>query len=428
MAQTAVQEQEPNIVSAITVAPQHAVEPVRRVPDEQLAELHRRWLESMQQLKDLAHHTASQYPEDRSAKYFLAEVLQAAGHGDLALDEFEKLRLNAPSNELPRVEQAIDQCLADKRYFPPVYTKRLSTGEYAGGHNAQTWRNYARRDIQRGREIVRMLQQFKPLAGKRVLDVGCGYGGMMICLAEQGAEVVGVEIDGERAQMGKARLAELGIKAECYESDVCEPGKAESLGTFDLITCQDVIEHVMDPTLMIQTVSKMLRPGGVIYLQMPNKWGAQQLMADHHYSLTGITALSRKQAIEYWQLATGENEPEYSVGYPRAERYYASAFAKCGVTLKPVQTYPAPAYVEWFGRDVDALQKRLQKETYPGLRPELDQKIRRRINKAIQLYIHASRVIGQLQAQPEQMKEACDYLVRRLGLPLWKFVGIKEAK
>jgi len=232
----------------------------------------------------------------------------------------------------------MDQCLADKRYFPPSYSQRLATGEYAAGHNAQTWRNYARRDIQRGREIVRLLRQWKPLAGKRVLDVGCGYGGMMICMAEQGADVVGVEIDPERAAMGKLRLQELGIVADCSEADICQPGMAEKLGTFDVITCQDVLEHVMDPTEMIQTVSNLLKPGGIIYMQVPNKWGAQQLMADHHYSLTGITALSRKQAIEYWQTATGEAVNDYGVGYPRAERYYSAAFAR---SCSP------PAYRSW---------------------------------------------------------------------------------
>ena len=85
--------------------------------------------------------------------------------------------------------------------------------------------------------------------------------------------------------MRRTRPQEIGIPCNYLEADICEPSTRKGLGKFDVITCQDVLEHVMDPTLMIQTVSSMLNRGGVVFVQVPNKWGAQQLLSDHHYAL-----------------------------------------------------------------------------------------------------------------------------------------------
>jgi SAM-dependent methyltransferase len=399
--------------------------PMPAVPAEKLVEVYRRWDNTMKDFWNTAHSLAAQYPEDRSVRYFLAEVLQASKCDDLALEQYEGLRRDAGPGELPRIEQAIEQCLADHHYFPAAYAEGFTQGVYATGSNAAVWRKYQRRDIQRGREIVRVIRQRMPLEGKRVLDVGCGYGGMMICLAEQGAHISGVEIDPERASRGRLRLQELGIPCDYREADICEPAIRESLGKFDIITCQDVLEHVMDPTLMIETVCSMLRPGGIIFVQVPNKWGAQQLMADHHFSLTGLTALSRNQAIEYWQSATGGEARYYDVGYPRGERYYMSAFARCGVQLEHLQRHNSLAHVAWFARDISALCKRVQEEIYPGLRPDLQARVRRRIVKVLELYAHASEIIKQLK-DPAEVAEACDQTVRRLCMPLWRFIGMKQ--
>lgn len=422
------QVEEHKQATAVLDAPKpQSGEPAASIPAEKLAQAYRRWEGAMKEFFDLAHNMVAQYPEDRSARFFLGEVLQASGACDLALDQYEWLRNNSPSSEVSRIVQSIEQCVADHHYFPPIYAKRLSTGEYAAGHNAEIWRKYARRDIQRGREIVRTIRQHIPLRGKRVLDVGGGYGGMMISMAEQGALVTGVEIDPERANMGQQRLRELGIVCDYREADICDPIARGDMGEFDVITCQDVIEHVMDPTLMIQTMCSMLKPGGVIYLQMPNKWGAQQLLSDHHYALTGITALSRNQAIEYWQLATGEEARHYGVGYPRGERYYLNAFARCGVTLNHLQKCNSLSHLAWFARDISTLCDRVQKEIFPGMRPELQARVRRRILKVLELYAHSSEVIKQMQ-NPEEAAEACDLVVRKLCMPLWRFIGTKAAK
>jgi len=402
-------------------------EATNAAPAQELTKAFCQWRNAAGTMAQQAQAFCAQYPEDRDARFLFAEALRGAGMDDLAAAEYEKLLEQCPANERLRVEQGLAQCHADRSYFPSSFAQRLSTAEYAAGHNAEVWRAYAWREIQRGREIVRMIRQVTPLRRKRVLDVGSGYGGMLISMAEQGAEISGIEIDSERARMGRQRLSELGLEVPYLEGDICEPGIETKLGTFDVVVCQDVLEHVLDPTSVIRALCTMLKPGGVIYIQIPNKYGIDQLMSDHHYALTGITALSRPQAIEYWQLATGEAAEHYGVGYERGEKFYFSAFARNGVRLNPVDRYSHVDHVTWYAAAVSAMCTRLEAPIHPGLRPELERRIRRRMTKVAQLYAHASQQIIALGNQPELMAEACDSVVRRLCVGLWRFLGTKDA-
>jgi 2-polyprenyl-3-methyl-5-hydroxy-6-metoxy-1,4-benzoquinol methylase len=394
-------------------------------PPHELTKVFCQWRNSAASLVQQTQTFCSRFPQDRDARFLLAESLRGAGMDDLAATEYEKLLEDCPMNERLRAEQGLAQCRADRSYFPPSFAQRLSTAEYAAGHNAEIWRAYAWREIQRSREIVRMIRQVTPLRGKHVLDVGSGYGGMLISMAEQGAAITGIEIDPERARMGKQRLGELGLDVPYLEGDICESGIEAKLGQFDVVVCQDVLEHVLDPSSVIRSLCAMMKPGGVIYIQIPNKYGLDQLMSDHHYALTGITALSRHQAIEYWQLATGAAAEHYGVGYERGEKFYFSAFARNGVKLNPVDRYTHVDHLVWYAPAVSAMCTRLESPIYPGLRPELEKRIRRRMTKVAQLYAHASEKIISFGDSPDLVSEACDAVVRRLCVGLWRFIGVK---
>jgi 2-polyprenyl-3-methyl-5-hydroxy-6-metoxy-1,4-benzoquinol methylase len=400
-------------------------QPQNHAPDKELTATFRQWNNTISSLRNSVQAMVTRYPDDLDVRYLFAATLQASGMDDVALAEYEVLLDRCPSNERHRVRQAIEQCRADNSYFPPAFSTRLNTAEYAAGHNAEVWRKYARREVQRAREIVRTLRQVTTLRGKRVLDVGSGYGGMLIAMAEQGALPYGIEVDHERAETGRKRLAELGLQVAYEHDDICTPDIEARLGTFDVIVCQDVLEHVLEPSRVIQSVSRMLRPGGVVFVQIPNKYGIDQLMSDHHYSLTGITALSRNQAIEYWRLATSEPPENYSVGYERGEKFYRSAFSRHGVNLFPAERYGSMEHVLWFAPKVSEMCTRLEREVYPGLRPDLAKRIRRRMTAVAALYAHASKQIASMADNPELSAAACDAVVRRLCLGLWRFIGVK---
>ena len=403
------------------------IQTTAQAPDEEITTAFCHWRNIVGALVHQAQTLCVRYPHDRDLRYLLAETLRGAGMDDLAAREYQKLLQDCPVNEQQRAEQGLTQCSADRGYFPGVLAKRFASQEYVTGNNAEVWREYAWREIQRGREIVRTVRQVTALRGKRVLDVGSGYGGMLIAMAEQGANVTGIEIDAERARMGQLRLQDLKMDVLYLEGDICEPGIAEKLGRFDVVICQDVLEHVMDPKKVIDSLCAMMKPGSVIYVQIPNKYGIEQLMKDHHYALTGITALSRAQAIEYWQLATGEAAENYGVGHERGEKFYGAAFGRNGVRLNPVDRYESVEHVLWYAPAISEMCTRLEKPIHPGLRPELEKRIHRRMTRVAQLYAHASQQIIDMQNSnaKELMASACDAVVRRLCLGLWRFVGIK---
>jgi SAM-dependent methyltransferase len=401
------------------------VSPPVTVAERALLEAHRRFGSTLAELRGMAQGLVARFPESREARIFLGDVLQASGQADLALAEYDKLRPNAPPNQRRRIEQAIRQCQADRDYFPSGYAQRVESGEYVTGINAGAWRSYASREIQRGREIVRLVRERIPLAGRRVLDVGCGYGGTLVTFAEQGANVVGVEIDEERARIGRKRLADLGIEVDYRRDDICEAGVERRLGTFDVIVAQDVLEHVLDPGQTIRRLSSLLRPGGVIYAQVGNKYSPDQLLADHHYGRAGITLLARAQAIDYFRVATGLSDCHYGVGYWRTERYYRRMFARFGVGLDNTESFANPAYVTWYSTFMEQVRRRAEGEIYPGLRPELQQRMRHRMTAVARYFDQIRALIPQCESDPELVAKISDRLVKRICVPVWRFIGTK---
>lgn len=398
-----------------------------RVPEAEMARAYRQFGGAITDLRNLGRSFVARFPNDPQARLFLAEVLKAGGQDDLALEQYRPLLQVVLPNERRRVEQAIQQCEADRDYFPSEFAAFLMSDEYGAGANVQIWRDYAARDIQRGREIVRELRKWMPLRGKRVLDAGCGYGGMLIALAEQGAKATGMEIDAARSRVGKQRLGDLGLEVDWLEGDICDVEFTRRLGTFDVIVGQDLLEHVLDPSQAIANLCALLRKPGLLFLQFPNKYSPEFILADHHYGLFGVSLLSRPQAIEYWRLAYAQGYPKpYTVGYLRAEKYYRRAFARGGVTLEPIEHYLGVGHFVSFAPKMSSLAERLRQDIYPGLRPELQRRIRNRATKVARLLMQASQVLKSLENNPAQQAKACDLIVRRLCRSVWSFVGTKS--
>ena len=186
----------------------------------------------------------------------------------------------------------------DPRYFPKPFDDFL-TATYSGTDPIGTsHRNYMRTDIERGREAAKQLQPWISIQGKRVLDVGCGYGGILLAMADAGAaSIAGVEVDAERLHWAKERTDAIGFPADLRVADICVEADVRKLPSYDVILMQDVMEHVADPSTAIRHISGLLAPGGAVYVQVGNKFSADQLLHDHHCQLPGLTVLSREQAV-----------------------------------------------------------------------------------------------------------------------------------
>jgi 2-polyprenyl-3-methyl-5-hydroxy-6-metoxy-1,4-benzoquinol methylase len=113
---------------------------------------------------------------------------------------------------------------------------------------------------------VRELASNVPLAGARVLDVGCGTGQLLWLLSSLGAEVTGLDVDPAAAAFV---AGELGLS--CIEGTIAAVEGAER---FDLIVLQDLLEHVLEPREVLERAAELLRPGGVLYLWTPNATNA----------------------------------------------------------------------------------------------------------------------------------------------------------
>ena len=109
-----------------------------------------------------------------------------------------------------------------------------------------------------------------PLSGKKVIDVGCGGGILSESMAQRGAEVTGID-------MGEAPLAVARIHAEKsavtvnYRHSTAEQMAEENPAQYDVVTCLEMLEHVPDPSSVIEACSKLVKPGGHVFFSTINR-------------------------------------------------------------------------------------------------------------------------------------------------------------
>lgn len=110
------------------------------------------------------------------------------------------------------------------------------------------------------------------LAGKRVIDVGCGGGILAESMAARGARVTGIDL-GERAlSVARLHLLESGEElALDYRLIAAEDMAAEAPGSFDVVTCMEMLEHVPDPASTVRACAALVRPGGRVFLSTINR-------------------------------------------------------------------------------------------------------------------------------------------------------------
>jgi 2-polyprenyl-6-hydroxyphenyl methylase/3-demethylubiquinone-9 3-methyltransferase len=108
------------------------------------------------------------------------------------------------------------------------------------------------------------------LAGKTVLDVGCGGGILSESMAGLGAAVTGIDLSDKALQVAKLHLLESGKQVD-YRKIAVEALASELPGHFDAVTCMEMLEHVPDPQSVISACAKLVKPGGWIFFSTLNR-------------------------------------------------------------------------------------------------------------------------------------------------------------
>jgi len=114
------------------------------------------------------------------------------------------------------------------------------------------------------------VQSHAPLAGKRVLDVGCGGGILAESMAVAGAEVTGIDMGEEPLRVAELHTLESGVDV-AYRQITAEALAEEMPGAFDVVTCMEMLEHVPDPGSVVAACARLVRPGGHVFFSTLNR-------------------------------------------------------------------------------------------------------------------------------------------------------------
>ncbi len=270
----------------------------------------------------------------------------------------------------------------ERPHFAKAYRAHLRRQLGHRHPRRRAFREYALLSLERGAQAAALVQRYRDVRGTRHLDIGSAYGGFSIAFVRGGArESVGVEPDADLLGLSHALLRDFPCAAQLIQGDSLDASFMASLGVFDVITCNDVLEHVEDPWALIRHMAAALRPGGVAYVAMPNNRAFDHVLADPHYGLFGISLLRREDARRYYDQVRDASWQHYDVAefYPLAEYRKAMALAGLDATIDP----DPPHSVEELADSVRDLERTAEAR----IPSTLDGHVRQLVRHAVAAYV-----------------------------------------
>ncbi len=154
-----------------------------------------------------------------------------------------------------------------------------NTGAFATLHEINPLRlNWIEENIKRGyqndtrsNDVTHKTAE-QGLADKKVLDVGCGGGILSESMARRGADVTGIDLGTENLKAATLHAEQSGLESTLrYQHIPVEELAKTHAGQFDVVTCMEMLEHVPDPSSIVQACYELLAPGGVCVLSTINR-------------------------------------------------------------------------------------------------------------------------------------------------------------
>ena len=123
------------------------------------------------------------------------------------------------------------------------------------------------------------IQSLSPLAGQHVIDIGCGGGILADSMARAGATVTGIDLAGKALKVAQLHAMEAGTPNIAYREISAEAMAQEASGSFDTVTCMEMLEHVPDPSSVVRACAQLVKPGGWVFFSTLNRNPKSFLMA-----------------------------------------------------------------------------------------------------------------------------------------------------
>ncbi len=148
--------------------------------------------------------------------------------------------------------------------------------------------------LMRGEALIDMVARTIDLdfEGKRVLDVGCAYGGFAIAMAKAGAKVSGVDVSAKFIDYAKANaLNTAEIEFTVLDASSIDVRKAFEKGSFDFVLLNDVLEHIYDTASLVANLDWLLSDTGMVFFKVPNGFSPRFVLSEGHRRIFGLTVL-----------------------------------------------------------------------------------------------------------------------------------------
>ena len=115
------------------------------------------------------------------------------------------------------------------------------------------------------------INTLSPLKNQRVLDVGCGGGILTDSMARQGAHALGIDLSTKALRVAQLHALEAQTPRVKYREISVEDLAGEQPGSFDTVTCMEMLEHVPDPDSVVRACAQLVKPGGWVFFSTINR-------------------------------------------------------------------------------------------------------------------------------------------------------------